>query len=244
MRVGWWNEQLNCPFKITKLPFWTAPLSSLQKAALPRQNNWMPWSLQNGLKADHKFQFTSSKKGKRKLLKVKLQNSMGLFYRTQGAPRGLFWILRDTQWAVEELWCKEAGSWPNQQSTPFLHEDLECHPGFSYGLLELHIMHYLICIMHQQALNIKLWMHAKIPRVVYAEKWHFAVQIICPLFMKLSNMGFVWFCTSPPSYRHACTINSMYFIHLNLWTTASCCFTCSTSQACVCYWAPAPLPDK
>ncbi len=31
MRVGWWNEKLNCPFKITKLPFSMAPYSSLQK---------------------------------------------------------------------------------------------------------------------------------------------------------------------------------------------------------------------
>lgn len=28
-------------------------------------------------------------------------------------------------------------------------------------------MHYQICIMHQQALNMKLWMAAKIPKLMY-----------------------------------------------------------------------------
>lgn len=36
-----------------------------------------------------------------------------------------------------------------------------CRSRFSRGLPGLHTMHYLACIMQQQALNVKLWMHAK-----------------------------------------------------------------------------------
>lgn len=67
--------------------------------------------------------------------------------------------------------------------------------GFRPGLPRLHTIHYLIYIMHQQALNIKLWMHAKIPRVVYGEKGHFTVQIICPLSV---NQGVAGFCIIGP----------------------------------------------
>lgn len=42
--------------------------------------------------------------------------------------------------------------------------------GSGRGLPGLHTMHYLIYIMHQQALNIKLWMHAKIPEYCMKRK--------------------------------------------------------------------------
>lgn len=75
MGVGWWNEQLNCAFKITKLPFWTAPWSSLQKVTLPGENNWRLWALKNGLNTHHEIRFTSSKKQRKRKEKLKIAES-------------------------------------------------------------------------------------------------------------------------------------------------------------------------
>lgn len=70
-----------------------------------------------------------------------------------------------------------------------------CHSGFRRGLPGLHTTHYLTCILHQQALNIKLWMHAKkIPRALNVDKGHFAVQIICPPSVKPRYRGVARFC--------------------------------------------------
>lgn len=59
-----------------------------------------------------------------------------------------------------------------------------CHSRFRRGLPGLHTMHYLTCIMHQQALNIKLWMHAKIPRVVYSRERALCCANNLPTFCK------------------------------------------------------------
>ena len=64
-----------------------------------------------------------------------------------------------------------------------------CRSRFRRGLPGLHTMHYLICIMHQEALNFKLWMYAKNTQSSVCRERGTSLQIIGPLSVKMSNQG-------------------------------------------------------
>lgn len=66
---------------------------------------------------------------------------------------------------------------------------MTCHSRFRRSLTGLHTMHYLICIMHQQALNIKLWMHAKNSQSSACRKRALCCANNLPTFYKAKQLG-------------------------------------------------------
>lgn len=136
MRVGWRNEKPNCPFKITKLPFFGRHHSSLQKATLhgrKQLNAASPekWPECRPFISLHLF---PEKKGKSS--KNRLKWSYGL--PTVAHPLSVHhvgwwffsvWSKVYFEWAVvtqndtvETVWCREYGSCVSQRS---------CHTGAS-----------------------------------------------------------------------------------------------------------------
>ena len=136
------------------------------------ENNWKLWALENSLNTDHAFQFTFSKrKGKKKKkknkfrewLKIKLWNALWYCWvrhiRASVWSKVYFEYCATQNDTLEEVWCSVGGCLNQQTRHAAASARVVCGGvPFQAQARATSITHNAlrICIMHQQALNIKL----------------------------------------------------------------------------------------